>query len=171
MAPGTALWPKGRKRMNRRNFVASTLVAALTPAETALANDEGSAEVEAAKRTIVDWYRAFADPGVDRGHYSAFMTDDYLLLENGELLDKAGDLALRDSLPADLTRTDRFDFRRVTVNGDRADLVYFLASDLDDATDGPRHRRWLESAVLRREGGEWRCALLHSTRIGPPPPS
>jgi hypothetical protein len=28
-----------------------------------------------------------------------------------------------------------------------------------------RHRKWLESAVLRRIDGRWRASLLHSTKI------
>jgi hypothetical protein len=28
-----------------------------------------------------------------------------------------------------------------------------------------QQRKWLESAVLRRVDGRWRCALLHSTRV------
>lgn len=118
-------------------------------------------------RRLIQWYRAFGNPRVDRDHYRSFMTDDYLLLENGELLDIAGDLALLDKLPPDHTRKDRFDFRYINVDGDDAYAVYFLESDMNDSKNGPRSRRWLESAILRREGARWRAALLHSTRISP----
>jgi len=153
--------------MNRRAFFAATVGAVAAAHGTAGA--QAGDDTEAVKQRLIDWYRAFANPRVDRAHYLSFTTDDYLLCENGELLDKAGDLALLDSLPADLVRTDRFDFRRVTVEGDRADLVYFLEAEMNDSTNGARSRRWLESAGMRRAGGEWRCSLLHSTRISPPP--
>ncbi len=149
--------------MNRRTFVASTLAATMLVPQAGRAQEPSDAE--AVQQRIVAWYRAFANPRVDRDYYRAFMTDDYLLLENGRLLDKAGDLALLDSLAPDLVRTDRFDFRRVAVDGNRADLVYFLEADMDDLTNGPRSWRWLESAIMRREEGEWRCSLLHSTRV------
>ena len=52
---------------------------------------------------------------------------------------------------------------------DTAYVVYFLKSDVTDEK-GARHRKWLESAILRRSGpgAPWRMALLHSTRIAPP---
>ncbi len=150
--------------MNRRTFIASGMTATLIVPAFAVAQTGDEAAV---RQRMVDWYRAFANPQIDRAYYASFMTDDYLLLENGELMDKAGDIALLDSMPADLQRTERFDFRRVTIEGDRADLVYFLEADINDSVDGPRRRRWLESATLRRQEGEWRCSLLHSTRITP----
>lgn len=146
--------------------MASGLGALASPAMAA-AKVPVPGEEAAVKRRMADWYRAFSNPRVDRAYYASFMTDDYLLLENGELLDKAGDIAFLDALPADLQRSNRFDYRRVAISGDRADLVYFLESDMVDSANGARHRRWLESATLRREDGEWRCALLHSTRITP----
>jgi hypothetical protein len=149
--------------MNRRTFVTSTLAASMLLPQAGKA--EARDEEAIVRERLMAWYRAFANPKVDRAHYLSFTTQDYLLLENGELLDRAGDLALLDDLPADLVRTDRFDFRRVAIDGNRADLVYFLDSAMNDAKNGPRTRRWLESAVMRREGGNWRCALLHSTRI------
>lgn len=117
---------------------------------------------------LIQWYRAYGTPGVDRAYYRSFMTDDYLLLENGELLDIAGDMAFLDTLTPDFKRTDRFDFRYINVDGDDAYAVYFLESDMNDSKNGPRSRRWLESAIFRRVGGRWRAALLHSTRISPP---
>ena len=142
---------------------------ALAPA-TAAANQSNSRQDdhEAVMRRLIEWYRAFGNPRVDRTYYRSFMTDDYLLLENGELLDIAGDLELLERLPADYKRTDRFDFRLVRVDGDNAYAVYFLESDINDSKDGARSRRWLESAVFKRIGGQWRAAVLHSTRINPP---
>jgi len=95
------------------------------------------------------------------------LTDDYVLLENGELLDIAGDLALMPAPGAGYRRTDAFDFRAVRVRGDMAYAVYFLASEITDLK-GARHREWLESVILRRAGNGWRVALLHSTRTPTP---
>ena len=149
--------------MNRRGFIAASFATGLLSSGAAIA--QNGTDETAVKQKIIDWYRAFANPRVDRAHYLSFMTEDYLLLENGELLDKAGDLALLDAFPTDMVRTDRFDFRRVTIDGDRAELVYFLEADITDAKEGSRTRRWLESALMKRVGGQWRCNLLHSTRI------
>ena len=152
--------------MDRRGFLEASLGAAAWPA--AAGSVAAATDDEEVKQRLVEWYRAFANPRVDRVHYRSFMTDDYLLCENGELLDRAGDEKLLDSLPADQKRTDRFDFRRVTIDGDRAWLVYFLEADIEDGKNGKRTRRWLESATMRRADGVWRFTLLHSTRITPP---
>lgn len=153
--------------MERRTFLMAAGAAAVVPA-AAPVMAANSADEAAIKQRIVDWYAAFANPRVDRAYYLSFTTDDYLLLENGELLDKAGDLALLDSTPADQVRTDAFDFRKARADGDTAYVVYFLSSEIKDLKNGQRSRRYLESAVFRRENGKWRVAVLHSTRVQPP---
>ncbi len=88
----------------------------------------------------------------------------YLLLENGELMDADGDLAVMASPGSGYQRTDAFNFRSVKIQGAVAYAVYFLTSDIKDK-QGTRHREWLESMILRRSGAGWRTALLHSTRV------
>lgn len=152
--------------MERRTFLGATAALTLVPAAARAAS---ASEAEALKQRIIEWYRAFGNPRVDRDYYRSFMTDDYLLLEHGTLLDVAGDMALLGALAADHVRADQFDFRHVWVEGDNAYLVYFLESQTNDSKNGPRSRRWLESAVMRRSNAQWRAAVLHSTRIDPPP--
>lgn len=151
--------------MERREFlaVAGALALASQPAIAATPQDEA-----ATKQLIIDWYKAFANPSVDRTFYRSFMTADYLLLENGVLLDKEGDVAMLDAIPADRVRHDAFDFQRIVVEGDRAWLVYFLKSEMTEPQKGRRSTRYLESALLRREAGTWRVCMLHSTKISPP---
>lgn len=112
---------------------------------------------------IVDWYAAFATD-TPESEYRKFLTDDYVLLENGELLGIEGDIAMMKNRAPGFQRQDRFDFKSVTLHGDIAYTVYFLESDIDD-DKMKRQRRWLESAILRRVDGRWRAALLHSTKI------
>ena len=122
------------------------------------------ADEEAVKKMIVDWYAAYA-AGNDETHYRTFLADDYVLCEHGELVDLEGDVAmLTKNRGPGFQRKDQFDFKSVTVRGDIAYTVYFLESDLDD-DKMKRHRKWLESAVLRRIDGRWRASLLHSTKI------
>lgn len=155
--------------MERRSFLQLAGAVAVTPS-AALASQTASPDSDQAAimLRLVEWYRAFGNPRVDRAYYRSFMTDDYLLLENGELLDIAGDMALLGALAPDHVRNDRFDFRYINVDGDDAYAVYFLESDMNDSKNGPRSRRWLESAIFRRVDGRWRAAVLHSTRISPP---
>lgn len=62
-------------------------------------------------------------------------------------------------------RTDVFDFRSVKIQRDLAYAIYFLKTDINDKKKGKRHVEFLESAILRRKGNNWRVALLHSTRL------
>ena len=141
-----------------------TLLAACLPATARAESPDESAVV---RQTIADAYHA-SFVAQDPAKYRALLTDDYLLLEHGELLDIAGDLALIPKPETEYRRTDKFEFHQVRVTGDTAWAVYTLRSDMTDRKNGPRHRDYLESAVLRRTGGQWRIALIHSTKIAPP---
>ena len=77
--------------MERRTFIGAAAALTLIPVAARAAS---ASEAEALKQRIIEWYRAFGNPRVDRDYYRSFMTDDYMLLENGELLDVAGDMAL-----------------------------------------------------------------------------
>ena len=147
--------------MKRREFLAGSgilLGTACVPGVSAADDDT------AVKQTIKDVYSIFS-VSLDKQKYRALLTDDYLLLENGELLDIEGDIALMPSPESGYKRTDSFDFRSVKVHGDTAYAVYFLKSEITDNKNGTRNREWLESAILRRAKRGWRMALLHSTRI------
>lgn len=148
--------------MKRREFVAGAgmlIGVGCTPVISA------ADEAVAVKQAVVDVYAAFS--GFDKKKYRALLTEDYLLLENGELLDIEGDVAMMASPDSGHKRTDSFDFRSVKVQGDFSYLVYFLKSQIKD-NKGTRDREWLESAILRRSASGWRMALLHSTRIVKP---
>ena len=145
--------------MRRGEFIASAGVLFAA----AYAPGAWSADDEAAvKQSVEGVYAAFS--AFDKQKYRALLTEDYLLLENGELLDIEGDVAMMATADSGHRRTDVFDFRSVKVQGDTAYAVYFLKSEMTDKK-GTRNLEWLESAILRRAGSGWRMALLHSTRI------
>ena len=146
--------------MKRREFLAGTgiLIGAGTLALPA------ADETEALKQVVVDTFHTFFMKR-DRDALLAMLTDDYLLLENRELLDREGFLALMPPDDIGYERTDKFDFRSVKVHGEVAYLVYFLKSKINDRQKGRRERRFLESAVMRRSGSKWKMALLHSTLL------
>ncbi len=150
--------------MIRREFIAGAgmLVGAAYAPNVPAAVDDAAA----VKQTIVDIYAAFS--GFDKQKYRPFLTEDYLLLENGELLDIEGDVAMMPTPESGHKRSDAFDFRSVKVHGDTAYLVYFLKAEISDKKNGTRNREWLESAILRRSATGWCIALLHSTRIVKP---
>jgi ketosteroid isomerase-like protein len=129
-------------------------------------NSKSSEDAAAVQQAIKDNYAAYS--GFDEQKYRAMLADDYLLLENGELIDCEGDAASMAKPGTGYRRTDGFDFRLVKIDGDFAYAVYFLKSGIHDDIKGARQREWLESAILRRSEGAWRLALLHSTRISTP---
>lgn len=147
--------------MKRREFIAGTgaVIGAVCARDVSAADD-----ASAVKQAVKDVYSVFY-VSLDKQKYRSLLTDDYLLLENGELLDVEGDIALMPTRDSGYRRTDAFDFRSVKVHGDTAYAVYFLKSEITDKKNGPRNLEWLESAILRRSGAGWRMALLHSTRI------
>lgn len=52
----------------------------------------------------------------------------------------------------------------VHVDGDTAWIAYVNKGKISDAS-GTVDQRWLESAVLQRQKGEWKIVFMHSTRV------
>jgi len=123
-------------------------------------------DTAAVQQAITNYYAAYS--GFDEQKYRATTTDDFVLLEQGELIDREGDVASMAKPGIGFKRTDHFDFHSVTIERDLAYAVYVLRSEIHDNPEGARSREWLESAILRRVKGDWKMALLHSTRISHP---
>lgn len=148
------------------NLVRAVLLTTLA-AFSMVAAAEDSADVAAAKQTIVDYYAAWAAHDVAR--YRSLCTPDYLILDDGEMSNLDQDIAyLRAHPEAWRGRTDHFDFRDVRVRGDEAVVVYFLNSEIRNG-QAVEHKRYLESAILRRNAKGWQVFLLHSTRLAAAP--
>lgn len=95
------------------------------------------------------------------------MTEDYLLLEQGEILDVDGEHRMMPLPSDDYKRADSFDFRRVSGYGDTAYVVYSVTATVANKKKPAQNgeARFPESAVLRRSGAKWRVALLHATQV------
>jgi hypothetical protein len=149
--------------MKRRQFIKASallITASVAPNSLPAADDESSR----LKQAILDYYNVYYSDR-DKNKYRALLSRDYLLLENGEIFDAEKDISLMPTPDSDYQRKDSFDFRTVSSRENDAYAVYFLKSDIKDKKDGSRTRQWLESVILRREQGQWRIALLHSTSI------
>jgi len=122
-------------------------------------------EVSSVKQLVIDWYRIYYTD-LDKDAYRKLLTEDYLLLENGEIFDAEKDLSLMPTPEDEYRRNDTFDFHSVKIQGDTAYSVYFLKSDIRSKQLGSIKREWLESIILRRgEAQPWQVALLHSTKL------
>jgi ketosteroid isomerase-like protein len=129
---------------------------------TAQASDDTAAVQQAIKEN----YAAYS--GFDEQKYRASLTEDYVLLEHGEIIDREADVASMAKPGTGFRRTDHFEFHSVTIERDLAYAVYVLRSEIYDDVKGARSREWLESAILSRVKGDWKMALLHSTRVSHP---
>jgi len=141
--------------------LALALAAALNPGSAQASDD--AADVQQA---IKDNYAAYS--GFDEQKYRATTTDDFVLLEHGELIDREGDVANMPKPDSGFRRKDHFSFNSVKVEDDFAYAVYTLRSEFYDDVRGARSREWIESAILRRVDDRWKMALLHSTRVSHP---
>jgi ketosteroid isomerase-like protein len=145
--------------MDRRKFVALAALMAALPAAAHAASDEE----EAIRQRVKALYKAFSSGDV--AAYRAFMASDYLFISDGDLTDLEGDLEDFKARPKDFRRTDAIDFQHVGVSGDMAYAVYYLTSHETGSGFDPRDPRWLETMIWRRVDGDWRCALIHSSRL------
>lgn len=148
--------------MKHFRSAATFILAGFLQSGPAFASNEELAVQEAIRENYATY------SGYDEPRYRATTTDDFLLLEQGELIDREGDVANMPKPGTGFKRTDQFEFNTVRIIGDVAYAVYVLKSDITDDARGTRIREWLESAILRREGSRWKMALLHSTRVAHP---
>ena len=142
--------------MKRRNL----LVLTATSCAANIKAQDGASSASAVQAAIRDYYEAWQNR--DEAKYRTLVTDDYILLEHGERMTFEDDVRMMPKPGSE--RSNAFDFRAVKIVGDVAYAHWFLESKITDEK-GVRRNRWLESGVLRRLGGTWKIALLHSTRL------
>lgn len=97
-----------------------------------------------------------------------FYSSDFLLLEHGEIWDMAfirEYLSKAKSNPNPPTRTNRFEFIKTVVEGDRAWVAYHNYATISRDGQLLRQLYWLESATAIRTANGWRLDMLHSTRV------
>ncbi len=90
-----------------------------------------------------------------------------MLLEDGAVWNTDTLISKVNQLKAlDFSRTNRLNFIRTEVKGNTAWIAYHNAADI--TINGQKMTmQWLESAVLIKEGKEWKIKVLHSTVIKP----
>ena len=97
-----------------------------------------------------------------------FYTPDFLLLEQGEVWDMDfinSYLKDRSQSSNSVTRTNRFEFIKTEVFGDRAWVAYHNWATFTKEGTITREVYWLESATAIRTSDGWRLELLHSTLV------
>jgi ketosteroid isomerase-like protein len=96
-----------------------------------------------------------------------YVTNDFLLLEGGDVwnMDTVA-VYLNELKTGSFSRTNYLEFIRTEIRGNTAWVAYKNAADMS-IKGQKRNVQWLESAVLVKDGKEWKIQLLHSTPLKP----
>ena len=108
-------------------------------------------------------FEAFSEGSVAKMEQA--LTPDVKILETGEVwtLDTIRSYFARPR-PADFKRINTLDFFQTEVEGKMAFVSYHNTAAIH-ANGKDRMVKWLESAVLVKQGKSWRVKMLHSTRL------
>ena len=107
-------------------------------------------------KTMVTW---------DIQKHQQFCTDNYLLIEHGEMWDMGKEKEYyKTNGHRKIERKDNFNFRKLKVYGNTAYAVYNLQSAIKE--DGKaKIKIWNESVIFRKIKNDWKIELIHSTFI------
>jgi hypothetical protein len=114
-------------------------------------------------QSLVKLFDALA--ALDMNGIKEFSTKDLTILESGAVWNLDTLAHKIDGLKAvNFSRTNHLNFVQTQMKGNIAWVVYYNSADM--VIDGIEvHRKWLESAVLVKEGKVWKVKLLHSTTL------
>jgi hypothetical protein len=104
----------------------------------------------------------------DANQLDDFYTSGFLLLEHGELWDMEfirGYLSKAKQNTDRPTRTNRFEFIKTVIEGNRAWVAYHNYATISKDGQVIRELYWLERATAIRTAQGWRLDMLHSTRV------
>lgn len=135
-------------------------VAVILFCSTALMAQKKNQPVEAA---VVGFFNGLSLRNSDTLKF--YTTADFQLLENGEVWNL--DTLINKITPlkgSEITRTNHFDFITTSIKGNMAWVSYHNRADFRKG-EKQQSVKWLESAVLLKEGGRWKIQLLHSTTL------
>lgn len=149
--------------MNRKIIVLLLLMIGIPAvAQVSVTNDE-----QEIKDLIINSFQEILSEN-KKEKLGTYYTDDFLLLEDGEVwdmeiikdyMDKA---AAMDRLPE---RINSFEFREIKIAGEMAWTAYHNKAVFQ--MDGKKlgEMNWLESATAIRTAEGWKLQMLHSTVI------
>jgi len=120
-------------------------------------------EQQQVQQALLLVFEAFSEGSVAKMEQA--LTPDVKILETGEVwtLDTVRSYFARPR-PADFKRINTLDFFQTEVEGKMAFVSYHNTAAIH-ANGKDRMVKWLESAVLVKQGKSWRVKMLHSTRL------
>ncbi|MGK0363158.1 MAG: hypothetical protein ACI85O_000202 [Saprospiraceae bacterium] len=146
-------------------FLLSSCQAPMAPKEQVLITE---AEEQIAKDLIQG---VFDDlwAGVDSTKISDYHTDDFVILENGEVWDNdrikefmRKQLAITDRAK----RTNRMEYLSIDKYGESMQIAYYNFAEFSRADTIAGNAKWLESALAVPTKDGWRLKMMHSTWAG-----
>jgi hypothetical protein len=113
-------------------------------------------------KVVQDLFSAMSE--VNHAKMKNTVTSDFQLLEAGE--DWNMDNLIEVINPSEYVRKNYFNVLKIKTSGDMAWVSYWNKATF---TKGEKIDTavWLESAVLIRNGNDWKIEMLHSTKIKP----
>lgn len=140
------------------------LVAILFFVSAVLANAQNKqTDQQAVQKTVVNLFQAMADR--DLGKLKKNCTSDILILENGSVwnLDTLIQKVSQNTAP-DFKRINTIEFIDTEVSGKIAWTTY---NNQAEVTGNGKNVviKWLETAILSKENGQWKTKVLHSTLL------
>ncbi|GLX78267.1 hypothetical protein tinsulaeT_16070 [Thalassotalea insulae] len=110
--------------------------------------------------TIQEFFAATS--AFDHDKLKSFMTDDFQLLEVGQIWD--ANKLISVIRPSNMVRKNYFQLVTTKLHDDSAWVSYWnKAIFTNNGKSGTMY--WLESAVLVKHGAGWQIQMLHSTRV------
>lgn len=105
--------------------------------------------------------------GVDSTKMSLYHTDDFLLLEHGEVWDNdriKEYMRSQLNFPDRALRINRMEYMSIDKYGPSMQIMYWNYADFTQNDSLVGKMRWLESALAVETDAGWRLKMMHSTR-------
>ncbi|QDP02412.1 hypothetical protein [Thalassotalea sp. PS06] len=141
-------------RVLRSFFIAFTLL-------TLSLQANAEAEFPPSFQPVIDIFSGLSDGDKDKVKNS--VTDDFILLEQGEVWDLEITLSI---VKGPIPRTNGFNIISSDIRDDLALYNYWTQSKIGEG-DNPSVITWLESVVVVKTDQGWKLQQFHSTKVPP----
>jgi ketosteroid isomerase-like protein len=140
-----------------------TIVLLLTLLPFVNAQSSPTSKQQSVQKTVIDMFQALADRDVAKLKYHC--TQDVLILESGAVWN-IDSLTRRVSgnTVTDFKRVNTFEFVETKLEGNIAWTTYYNQADIT-RNGKTRVVKWLETAILVKEDGQWKVKTLHSSLL------
>jgi len=118
---------------------------------------------QAVQKTVSDFFQALADRNPENLKF--YCTPDILILESGAIWN-LDTLVLKISRITgnNFKRINSFEFIETNISGTNAWVTFYNSAEM---TWNDKHTsvKWIETAILINEKGQWKIKTLHSTTL------